>query len=314
MKIAVNISALADDDMDLSAFENLGEVVKFGELSREQLFALCADAEALVVNKVEVDEQLLERCPKIKYVGTFATGYNVVDINACRKHGVTVCNVPDYSTHAVCQHTFALLLSMLGRINDYSLSVKAGDWIKSKTFCYFPYPTTELYGKRFGVFGYGNIGRNVASVAAAFGAEVVVSTRTPPKDCPFEIISFEEMLRTCDIVSLHCPLNEKTAGMIDARALSLMKKTAVLVNTARGGLVDEAALADALNHGKIAGACLDTVATEPMRADNPLFNAANCIITPHIAWVARETRERLIKIAAGNLRAYIDGNPRNVVS
>lgn len=314
MKIAVNVSTLSNDDLDFSIFKDLGDVRLFGDISREELYALCADVEALIVNKLEVDEQLLIKCPKIKYVGTFATGYNVVDIDACRKHGVTVCNVPDYSTHAVCQHTFALLLSMLGKINDYSSSVKNGDWIKSKTFCYFPYATSELYGKKFGVFGYGNIGKHVASVASAFGAEVVISTRTTPENCPYKVVTLEEMLKTCDIVSLHCPLTEKTAKMIDERALSLMKKTAVLVNTARGGLVDENALAQALNNGQIAGACLDTVASEPMRADNPLFAAKNCIITPHVAWVARETRERLIGIAVGNLKAYMNGKPRNVVS
>ena len=263
---------------------------------------------------MEVDEALLEACPKIKYVGTFATGYNVVDIEACRRRGITVCNAPDYSTHAVSQHTFALLLALYGRICNYDKSVRDGDWIKSKTFCYFPYPTSELYGKRFGVYGYGNIGKAVAKIAEAFGAEVVISTRTPPKDCPYKQVTLEEMLKTCDVVSLHCPLTEKTAKMIDAEALKLMKKSAVLINTARGGLVDERALADALNDGTIGGAGLDTVAAEPMRADNPLYGAKNCIITPHIAWTALETRTRLVGIVAGNLKAFIDGAPRNVVS
>jgi len=315
LKIAINTSAISyNDDMDFSEFESLGEVKYFGELSREELFSLCADREALIVNKVEVDEALLSACPNLKYVGTFATGYNVVDIEACRRHGVTVCNAPNYSTHSVSQHVFALLLNFYGRISEYTSSVAAGDWIRSKTFCYFPYPTYELYGKTFGIFGYGNIGRSVAQIASAFGANVVVCTRTPPKDCPFKLVSFEELLKTSDILSLHCPLNEKTAKLIDKRALSLMKNTAVLINTARGGLVDEGALAEALNSGAIAGACLDTVAEEPMRADNPLYGAKNCLITPHVGWVPHETRARLLKIVAGNLRAYIEGNPINVVS
>lgn len=314
MKIAVNTSAISNGDLDFKRFETLGECKFFGEIPREELFALCKDVEALIVNKVEVDEKLLCACPKIKYVGTFATGYNVVDIDACRRHGVTVCNAPDYSTHAVSQHAFALLLTLYGRIGDYCGSVRAGDWIKSPTFCYFPYPTRELYGKKFGVFGYGNIGRAVAKIADAFGAEVVVSTRTPRPDCPYNQISFVEMLKSCDVVSLHCPLTEETRGIINKETLSLMKKSAVLINTARGGLVDEKALADALNAGKIAGAGLDTVASEPMLADNPLRTAKNCIITPHIAWTAHETRERLVGIVAGNLKAYIDGKPRNVVS
>ncbi len=315
MKIAINTSAISfTDDIDFSEFETFGDVKFFGEISREELFALCADREALIVNKVEVDEALLAACPNLKYVGTFATGYNVVDIDACRKRGVTVCNAPDYSTHSVSQHVFALLLNFYGKVTEYTSSVAAGDWIRSKTFSYFPYPTYELYGKTFGVFGYGNIGKTVAKIASAFGANVVVSTRTPARDCPYKQVGFEELLKTCDIVSLHCPLTEKTAKIIDAKALSLMKPTAVLINTARGGLVDEAALAEALNGGKIAGACLDTVAVEPMRADNPLYGAKNCLITPHIGWVPAETRRRLLHIAAGNLKAYINGAPRNVVS
>ncbi|MDE7082152.1 MAG: D-2-hydroxyacid dehydrogenase [Clostridia bacterium] len=315
MKIAINTSAISyNDDVDFSVFEGLGEVKYFGEIPREELFALCADRDALIVNKVEVDEALLAACPDLKYVGTFATGYNVVDIEACRRRGVTVCNAPDYSTHSVSQLVFALLLNFYGKIAEYTSSVAAGDWTRSKTFCYFPYPTYELHGKTFGVFGYGNIGKSVAQIAAAFGANVVVSTRTPPKDCPYESVSFEELLKRSDIVSLHCPLNEKTAKLIDGKALSLMKKNAVLINTARGGLVDEAALAKALNEGRIAGACLDTVAVEPMLADNPLLGAKNCLITPHIGWTPRETRQRLLGIVAGNLKAYIDGKPRNVVS
>ena len=314
MKIAINTSAISDDGLNLEQFETLGECKFFGELPRAELFELCKDVEALIVNKVEVDEALLTACPKIKYVGTFATGYNVVDIEACRRHGVTVCNAPDYSTRAVSQHTFALLLTLYGKISEYTQSVKAGDWVKCPTFCYFPYPTRELYGKKFGIFGYGNIGKAVAKIADAFGAEVLVSTRTPRADCPYKQITFTEMLETCDIISLHCPLNEGTRGIINRDALSKMKKSAVLVNTARGGLVDERALADALNEGRIYGACLDTVATEPMLADNPLLTAKNCLITPHVAWVARETRERLVGIVAGNLKAYMDGNPRNVVS
>ena len=315
MKIAINTSAISfTDDMDFSEFESLGEIKYFGEIPREELFALCVDCTALIVNKVEVDEALLAACPDLKYVGTFATGYNVVDIEACRRRGVTVCNAPDYSTHSVSQHVFALLLNFYGKISEYVSSVAVGDWIKSKTFCYFPYPTYELYGKTFGVFGYGNIGKSVARIAEAFGANVVICTRTPPKNCPYKQVSFEEMLKTCDIISLHCPLTEKTAKIIDKKALSLMKQTAVLINTARGGLIDEKALAEALNEGRIAGACLDTVSVEPMRADNPLYGAKNCLITPHIGWVPKETRQRLLGIVAGNLKAFIEGKPINVVT
>ncbi len=314
MKIAVNTSALTKGDLDFSELEKLGEIKYFGELGRDELYALAADCEAIIVNKVEIDGEFLTRCPRIKYVGTFATGYNVVDIEECRKHGVTVCNVPDYSTRAVSQHVFALLLNFYGCVDKYTRSVAGGDWIKSKTFCYFPFETHELYGKTFGIYGYGNIGRATAKIADAFGARVLICTRTPPQNCPYEVVSFDELLRESDILSLHCPLTKQTAKLINKRTLSLMKKSAVLVNTARGGLVDEPALADALNSGRLAGACLDTVAVEPMRADNPLRTAKNCYITPHIAWVAAETRQRLLGIAVDNLKAYINGKPQNVVS
>ncbi len=314
MKIAVNTSGMTNGDLDFSELEKLGEIKFFGEISREELFALASDCDALIVNKVEVDEALLSHCPKLGYVGTFATGYNVVDIHACQKRGITVCNVPDYSTNAVAQHTFALLLCLLGSIDKYVASVKAGDWVKSKTFTYFPYPTCELHGKTFGVYGYGNIGKRVADIAAAFGANVIVCTRSVPQNCPYKVVSFEEIFRQSDVLSLHCPLTEVTADMINRNTIALMKPTAVIINSARGGLVNEKDLADALNSGRLAGAAMDTVAAEPMRADNPLLNAKNCLITPHIAWVAHETRERLLAIATQNLRAYIAGKPQNVVS
>ena len=314
MKIALNTSGMTNGELDLSAFEKLGEVKYFGEISREELFELAKDCEALLVNKVTVDEELLNKCPLLKYVATFSTGYNNVDLNVCRARGITVCNVPNYSTNSVSQHVFALLLSFYGRINEYTSSVAAGDWIKSETFCYFPYPTYELYGKTFGVFGYGNIGQRVARIAEAFGMEVKICTIDPPENCPYEVLPFEELLKTCDIITLHCPLTDETAKIINEKALKLMKKRAVLINTARGGLVDEQALADALNAGKIAGACVDTVAYEPMLADNPLFTAKNCLITPHIAWTPRETRDRLVSIAAANLKAFLEGKPQNVVS
>ena len=314
MKIALSTSGMTNGDLDLSAFEKLGEVKYFGEISREEIIAIASDCDVLLVNKVIVDGALLDACPKLKYVGTFATGYNVVDTEECRKRGITVCNVPDYSTNSVSQHVFALLLNYYGKIGEYTSSVAKGDWIKSKSFSYSPYPTYELSGKVFGIYGYGNIGKKVAKIAEAFGADVRICTRTVPKDSPYKVVSLEEMLKTCDIISLHCPLNAGTAKIIDERALGLMKKDAVLINTARGGLIDEKALAKALKEGKIAGAGLDTVDGEPMRADCPLYGAENCIITPHIAWVAHETRSRLIGIVAANIQAYIDGKPQNVVS
>lgn len=311
-KILINTSALGE--VDFSGFKALGEVAFFGEIKREELYRLAGDCDAIVVNKVEIDRELLQRCKKLKYVGVFATGYNCIDLAACRERGIPVCNVPDYSTNAVSQHTFALLLSLYGRINEYTSSVRCGDWIRSETFCYFPWATHELYGKTFGVYGYGNIGRRTAKIAEAFGMNVIVCTRTPPKDCPYPVVDKKAVFSQSDVLSLHCPLTESTRGLVNKNTLALMKPSAVLVNTARGGLVDEAALADALNRGKIAGACMDTVDTEPMLENNPLRTAENCLITPHVAWVAHETRTRLVGIAVENLKCFIEGKPRNVVN
>ncbi len=313
MKIALNTSALTAGDIDFSGFESLGDVKYFGEISRAELKALAADREALLVNKVFVDEDLLSACPSLKYVGVFATGYNVVDVAACRARGITVCNVPGYSTNPVSQHVFALLLAFYGRTCEYVSSVKRGDWIKSETFTYFPWATHDVYGKTFGVLGYGNIGRKVADIAAAFGMRVVVSTRRPPASCPYEMLSFEDMLGVSDVISLHCPLTAETEKIIDDGAIARMKDGALLINTARGGLVDEYALRRALDSGKLAGACLDVVSEEPMLGSNPLYGAPNCLITPHVAWVPQETRVRLVKTAEENLRAFIAGKPRNTV-
>lgn len=314
MKIAINTTAMTVGDLDFSGFEALGELTCFGEVTRAELKNITRDCEALIVNKVAVDRDLLSASPKLKYVGTFATGYNVVDVEECRRRGITVCNVPDYSTRAVSQHTFALLLAIYGRIREYASSVDNGDWIKSKTFTYFPWPTREIYGKTFGIVGYGNIGKSVAKIAEAFGANVVISTRTPPQNCPYKCLSLGDILGASDILSLHCPLTPATQDMIDKNTISLMKDGAVLINTARGGLVDEYALRDALLSGKLAGAGLDVVREEPMSPANPLRGIKNCLITPHTAWVAPETRRRLLDIAVENLRAFIAGKPQNVVS
>ncbi len=314
MKIAINTGGVDYGDMSFEEFEKLGEVVYFKNVSREELFSIAKDCDAIIINKVIIDEEFLQKCPKIKYVGVFATGYNVVNLDACRAHGVTVCNAPDYSTHAVCQHVFGLLLNLYGRIGEYNASVAAGGWVKSDNFCYYLGTMREIYGKNFGVYGYGNIGKAVAKVAEAFGANVYVCTRTVPENCPYKVVDFKEMLEKCDIISLHCPLTGATAKMINRNTLALMKEDAVLVNTARGGLVDEEALAEALNSGKLGGACLDVVDVEPMAAGNPLLTAKNCIITPHVAWLSKETRTRLFGIVAGNLKAFIDGKPRNEVN
>ena len=314
MKIAIDYSAVTNGDLGFEEFEKLGECVYFGVIPREELFALAKDCDAILVNKVPVDAAMLEACPKIKYVGVFATGYNVIDIEACRARGVTVCNVPNYSTNSVAQHVFALILSLYGKIPEYAASVAAGDWIRSKTFTYFPWGTFEVYGKTLGILGYGNIGKTVAKIASAFGMNVVISTRTKPQNCPYKVVSFEEMLRESDIVTLHCPQTPATLKLINKDTISLMKDGAILINTARGGVIDEYAVREALDSGKLGGFGADVLSAEPMSADNPLFGAKNSIITPHIAWVPQEARIRLLQVSADNLRLFIEGKPQNVVS
>lgn len=314
MKAALDISAVTCGDISFAAFEELGEVILFDEPSREELYVLAEGIDAIIVNKVLINREFLAHAKNLKYVGLFATGYNNIDLAACRERGIVVSNVPEYSTNAVTQHVFALLLSLMGKIPEYAASVANGDWIQSRAFCYFPWPTYEIYGKVFGIVGYGSIGRSVAKVADAFGAKVIVNTRTTPKNCPYELVSKDEIFIRSDILSLHCPLTEQTAKMVNAKTLVMMKPTAYLINAARGGLVDEPALARALNEGRIAGAGVDTVSEEPMHADNPLLAAKNIIITPHVAWTPHETRERLVQIALSNLKAFIAGRPQNVVS
>lgn len=314
MKIAIDTCAVTNGDMDFSEFEKLGEVKFFENIPREELYKLASDCGAMIVNKLVIDEEFLTECPSVKYVGVFATGYNLIDLDACRRHGVTVCNVPNYSTYSVAQHVFALLLDIYGAIRQCSDWVNRGEWTRSVSFTSLQWRTREIYGKTFGIYGYGNIGRQVARIADALGANVIVCTRTKPENCPFPLVSKEELFKTGDIISLHCALTPETAGLIGREAISLMKRDAVLINTARGGLVDEKALADALNSGRISGAGLDVVAEEPMLPDNPLLNAKNCLITPHVGWIPQETRARLVNAAAANLKAFLSGTPQNVVS
>ncbi|HIU79831.1 MAG TPA: D-2-hydroxyacid dehydrogenase [Candidatus Coproplasma excrementipullorum] len=312
--VSVDLCTLSAGDIDFCSLEKLGDVTYYDTLTPGGLARAAGEAEALLVNKAQVDEALLSACPRLKFIGIYATGYNNVDLAACRKRGVTVCNVPGYSTHAVAQHVFALLLMFCGAADKYAASVYKGDWKRVKTFSYMPWQTHEVFGKTFGVYGYGNIGRAVARIAEAMGMEVIVCTRTPPADCPYEQVSSDEIFARSDFLSLHCPLTESTAGLVNARTLALMKEDAVLINTARGGLVDERALASALNSERLGGACLDVIAAEPMKKDCPLFRAKHCIITPHVAWVPRETRQRLVEAAAYNLKCFIEGRPVNVVN
>ena len=302
-----------NDDISFQDIEALGEVVYANPTTADELIEVCKGAVAVLVNKTQMSEYVISRLPDLKYIGIFATGYNNVDLAACKKYGVTCTNAPGYSTNAVAQHAIALLLSAAGALPQYLQSVTAGDWLKATGFCYYAYPMHEVYGKTLGILGYGNIGRRVAKIADALGMHVIFHNRSKIENTPFEQVGLTELFEKSDYLSLHCPLNESNEKIINRETLSRMKPTAMLINTARGGLVDENDLAWALTSGKIAGACLDVLAAEPMRADCPLRGIENCLITPHAAWLPQETRQALEVLVAENLKAFLEDKPQTVV-
>jgi len=302
------------DDVGFSVFSRYGEVTCCGPTLPEEAAAKIGDAEIVLCNKTPITAQVIAQCPNLRYIGLFATGYNNIDLDAATARGIVVSNAGEYSTQAVAQHTFSLLLALAGNLIAYDKSVREGAWMQSPTFSWFPHPVHELWGKTIAIIGYGSIGKTVARIADAFGMRVMISTRTMPENCPYPVVSMEDAFRQADVLTIHCPLNEQTAHLIRQETLALMKPTAFLINTARGGIVHEEALADALNSGRLAGAGLDVLATEPMSPDTPLRNAKNCLITPHIAWSPLETRERLIGIVADNLEAFLAGTPKNQVN
>lgn len=302
-------------DVSLDGITALADSSVFGYTPNEKVAEAIGDADAVICNKCLITQEVFDKCPNLKYVGLFATGYNNVDLAAASRRGAVVCNVPAYSTNAVAQHTFALILDYYNKVAEYKKTVADGDWVNYKLFSYFYIPTTEIAGMTLGIIGYGDIGRKTAEIARAFGMNVVTYTRSPQKVTDgTRVCTLEELLSISDAVSLHCPLTPENGKMINAETLALMKPNALLVNTARGGLIDEQALADALNGGRLGGARLDTLTYEPMREDCPLRGAKNCAITPHIAWAPIETRVRLLKKVAENLKAWINGEPINVVN
>lgn len=316
MKIVIlDSETVTRNDVSLQGITSLGETEVFGYTSNEEVAARIGGADAVICNKCLITDEVFEKCPNLKYVGLFATGYNNVDTQAAKRHGAVVCNVPAYSTSAVAQHTFALILNYFNKIREYADSVDNGEWVNYKLFSYFGIPTAELAGKAIGIIGYGDIGRQTARIARAFDMKVLTYTRSPEKvDDGTKTCTLEYLLQNSDVISLHCPLTNDNEKMINAETLKLMKKSALLVNTARGGLVDENALAKALNNETIAAACVDVLTLEPMREDCPLRNAKNCVITPHVAWAPKETRERLLEKVAQNLRLWSEGRAQNVVN
>lgn len=302
-------------DLDWSGFEALGDCIVYDRTPPGQEAERAAGAAIVLTNKTWLTRETIARLPALEYIGVLATGYNVVDLDAAAERGIPVTNVPRYGTMSVVQMVFALLLELTHRVARHSQGVRDGRWSASPDFCYWEVPLIELAGLTLGVVGYGAIGRAVARVGRAFDMKILAVECQPldPSE-PVELVGLDDLFRRADVVSLHCPLTTDTRGLVNAGRLALMKPTAFLLNTSRGPLVIEQDLADALNAGRIAGAGLDVLATEPPPPDHPLLGARNCVITPHIAWATRAARARLMEVAVANVRAFLDGHPQNVVN
>ncbi len=314
MKIVItDASTVTGGDLSFDILNKFGQVEIYDLTTPEELPARIKDADIVLCNKTPMTAEAMSDAKNLKYIGLFATGYNNIDLEYTHSKGITVCNVPGYSTEAVAQHTFAFILELLCRVGDYNDTVKQGDWVKSRTFSYFPIPLFELNGKTMGVVGMGSIGARVVDIALAFGMKVLVYKRSKINDNRVTQVSLDELLKNSDIVSLHCPLNKDSENMMNKEAFAKMKDGAVFINTARGGLVDEIALRDALVSKKLLGAGLDVLRQEPMDKNCPLLGIENCIITPHIAWAGLETRKRLMEIVASNIAAFASGKPVNTV-
>lgn len=316
MNITV-LDAYAANPGDLSwdALKELGQVTIYDRTAPNETLERSREADALLTNKVVIDDKLMAQLPRLKYIGVLATGYNVVDTAAARRRGIVVTNIPAYSTDSVVQMTFAHLLNMTNHVAHYAEQNRRGQWCDSKDFCYWDTPLHELSGKTIGIVGLGNIGKKVACVARDFGMDVFAVTSKNSADLPEGIqkTTLEGILAISDVLTLHCPLTDSTKEMINAKTIAQMKRGALLINTGRGPLVDEKAVAEALKEGQLGGYAADVLCSEPPHKDCQLLTAPNAYITPHIAWATLEARTRLMDIAVGNLKAFIDGKPLNIV-
>jgi len=318
MKIVI-LDGYTENPGDLSweGFEQLGELTVYDRTSLTdagEAIARIGEAEVVLTNKTPLTHDILSACPSVRYIGLLATGYNVVDIVAAKEKEITVCNIPTYGTSAVAQMVFALLLEICHHVGEHSQAVLNGDWTNCADFCFWNYPLIELMDKCIGIIGFGRIGQNTAQIAQAFGMKVLAYDEHVIEEAKGlgEYVSLDELLSQSDVISLHCPLFPSTAGIINKDNIAKMKDGAIIINTSRGPLIVEQDLADALNAGKVYAAAVDVVSTEPIKADNPLLKAKNCIITPHIAWAPKESRKRLMDIAVDNLKAFLDGKPVNI--
>lgn len=315
MKIVLtDAQTVVDELVSADPLKELGEVISYGLLRYEEVAEAISDADVVVVNKTLMDAHTLRLASHLKYIGLFATGYNNIDIDYCRQHGITVCNAGSYSTSAVAQHTFALILEHFNNIARYDQYVQDGRWKRSPTFSPFVYPLNELAGKTLGIVGLGAIGMAVARIANAFDMNLIAFNRSRKQVPGVTQVDFETLLSQSDVITVHCPLNEDSENLFNKDTFSKMKKGALFVNTARGGVMSEEDLYEALQSGHLGGACIDTLRVEPMEEDCVLMKAPNCIITPHIAWAPVETRQRLMDIVKTNIQNFLGGSPTNVVS
>ena len=319
MKIVI-LDAYTTNPGDLSweRFKEFGELTVYDRGIKNDLgesIERIGTAEVVLTNKVPINEELLKACPNIKYIGTLSTGYNIIDLEACKSRGIPVCNVPNYSTKAVAQFTMALLLEICHHVGEHNNIVHSGGWERSVDFCFWNYPLTELSSKTIGIIGFGKIGQEVAKLANAFDMRVLAYSRTEYEEGRklAKYVDLDTLLASSDIISLHCPLFPETRGIINSEKIAKMKDAAILINTSRGPLIVEEDVANALNSGKLYYYATDVASREPIRSENPLLKAKNCIITPHIAWAAKETRARLVDIVYDNLKAYIEGRIQNNV-
>jgi glycerate dehydrogenase len=312
--VAIDSYTLNPGDLSWKDLETLGQLTLYDRTPADLIIERCKDAHIVLTNKVPFTAATLDALPELKIIAVTATGYNIVDIAAARKKNIIVCNVPAYGTASVAQHAFALLLELTNHVGRNARSVEEGKWLRSEDWCYTVAPIMELEGKTIGIVGYGNIGQRVGQIAQDFGMKVVYFSPMIKPWTPDEPADLPTLFSTSDVVTLHCPLTPDNHEFVNKDLLRLMKPTAFLINTARGQLIQEQDLADALNQGRLGGAALDVLSIEPPVTTNPLLNAKNCIITPHNAWISKEARERIMAVTTSNVKAFLDGHPINVVT
>ena len=316
MKIVIlDCHAVNPGDLSWEPIKQLADCTIYERTRQEDVVERAKDADGILINKVNITEEVLQQLPKLKYIGELATGYNNIDIAAARARGVVVCNIPAYSTDSVAQHVFALLLNAATRVDHYAEAVRRGEWCKQQDFCYWDTPLIELAGKTLGIVGLGHIGQKVAQIAHAMGMDISAYTSKNSSDLPECIrkTTLEGLLSTSDVITLHCPLTAENTHMINVESLQKMRPGTILINTGRGALIDEQAVADALESGHLKAYCADVMTDEPPRKDNPLLQQPKAYITPHVAWATREARERLMAIGVENIRKFIEGTPQNCV-